>query len=233
MHAPRSNGEHQKRLQGREAQTRAWAPALPDVTLLQRTPYEGGETAMLSDGLEANWLPRQRIEWETRDTLSNRMWSNLMETGPKQVTAPMLAAHPSNGAETMQPAAARTDQRPYTDRQNVSYFPDSSQRIVDGAPIQRPPLPPKNLFQNPWSAGYDIESGDVAHELRGVVKENNRHLTQDSSARIAGRTFEHQWIPEAATRQIAERKIDASELLRPSQDDYRRTYLSTPRAPPL
>ena len=188
---------------------------------------------MLSDGLEANWLPRQRIEWETRDTLSNRMWSNLMETGPKQVTAPMLAAHPSNGAETMQPAAARTDQRPYTDRQNVSYFPDSSQRIVDGAPIQRPPLPPKNLFQNPWSAGYDIESGDVAHELRGVVKENNRHLTQDSSARIAGRTFEHQWIPEAATRQIAERKIDASELLRPSQDDYRQTYLSTLRSPPL
>lgn len=227
MHSTRTDKDHQNRLQSREEQTRAWAQPLPDVNLLQRVPFNGGESAMLSSGLEANWLPRQRVEWETRDTMSNRMWSNMIETGAKQVTAPMLAAHPSHGAETGQPAASRKDQRPYTDSQAVSYFPDSSARIVDGAPIARAPLPPRNLFQNPWSAGHDIESGDVTRELRSVVKENNRHLTQDSSARIAGRIFEHQWIPAAASQAIAERKIDASALLRPSQDDYHQTYLAS------
>jgi hypothetical protein len=44
---------------------------------------------------------------------------------------------------------------------------------------------------------------------------------------LAGRTFEHQWIPPADTRTIAERKIDALELLRPGQDDYRQTYLGS------
>jgi len=227
MHSTRTDKDHQNRLQSREEQTRAWAAPLPDVNLLQRTPYNGGESAMLSDGLEPNWLPRQRVEWDTRDTMSNRMWSNMMETGAKQVTAPMLAAHPTQGAMAGQPAASRKDQRPYTDSQAVPYFPDSAARIVDGAPIERPTLPPRNLFQNPWSAGHDIEAGDVTRELRAVVKENNRHLTQDASARLAGRTFEHQWIPAATSQAIAERKIDASALLRPSQDDYHQTYLAS------
>ena len=227
MHSTRTDKDHQIRLQSREEQTRAWAQPLPDVNLLQRVPFNGGESAMLSNGLEANWLPRQRVEWETRDTMSNRMWSNMIETGPKQVTAPMLYAHPSQGAETGQPSASRKDQRPYTEAQGVPYFPDSPAKIVEGAPVTRAPLPPQNLFQNPWSANFDVEGGDIARDLRSVVKENNRHLTQDSSARIAGRTFEHQWIPAAATQAIAERKIDASALLRPSQDDYHRTYLAS------
>jgi hypothetical protein len=86
-------------------------------------------------------------------------------------------------------------------------------------------LPPKNLELNPWTNGYDIESGDIARELRGTVKESNRFFTQDVSARMAGRTFEHQWIPAAASRAIAEQKLEASELLRPAQDDYRRNFL--------
>jgi hypothetical protein len=174
---------------------------------------------MLSDGLSANWLPRQRLEWEVRDTLSNRMWSNLVETGPLQVTSQALAAHPTSGAMMGQPALTRTDARPYTESQARQYFPDAT------VPTERPVMPAKNLFQNPWSAGYDVESGDVTRELRSVVKENNRNLTVESSARIAGRTFEHQWIPAAATKSIVDRKIEASVLLRPAQDDYRQTYL--------
>jgi hypothetical protein len=72
-----------------------------------------------------------------------------------------------------------------------------------------------------------VENGDVAKELRGVVKEDNRFLVDNVSDRIIGRTFEHQWIPPADTRTIAERKIDASELLRPAQDDYRQTFLGS------
>jgi len=132
-----------------------------------------------------------------------------------------LAAQPSHGAETSQPAAARKDYRPYTDAQTVSYFPDSK------VATERPVLPPKNLFHNPWSAGHDIEGGGAVRELAGAVKESNRFLTVDTSQRIVGRTFEHQWVPAAATKAIAERKIEASLLLRPAQDDFRQNYLAT------
>ena len=221
MHATRSNAIHDGRLRSREEQTRAWAPPLPDVCILPRTPYQGGESAMVSDGLSANWLPRQRLEWDTRDTLNNRLWADTMESSARQVTSADLTAHPTNGAYEQQPAAARKDYRPYTDAQTVSYFPDSK------VATERPVLPPKNLFHNPWSVGHDIEGGGVVRELAGAVKETNRFLTEDTSQRIVGRTFEHQWIPSSATKAIAERKIDASLLLRPAQDDFRKNYLTT------
>ena len=201
MHATRTNREHDTRIQGREAQNREWAAPIPVPPKFD-----------IHDGT------RQRLEWDTRETINNRLWSDTMTAGPKMVMSAMLAAHPSRGAETMSPATSRDDPRPY--HGSVPYFPDSQ-----GAGTERPRLPPKSLFENPWAAGYNIEAGDVTRELRSSVKENNRHNTEDVSARMAGRTFEHQWIPATVTREIAERKIDASERLRPSQDDYRRTYM--------
>ena len=199
MHAPRSSPEHDARLQGREAQSRAWSAPVPAVQTFSAP------------------VIRQRLEWETRDTINNRLWADTMDAGAKAVTSVMLGQHASQGAMTMTPSAARGDLRPY--HHQTPYFPDAT------GPTERPRLPPKSLFQNPWSAGYDIEGGDIARELRGSVKEDNRFLTDDVSTRMAGRTFEHQWIPPAVTRTLAERKIDASELLRPSHDDYRKTYL--------
>lgn len=204
MHAPKASPEHMNRLAGREQQTRGWAAPLPPV--FERTP--------VVDGI------RQRMEWETRDTINNRLWADTISAGPKLVTDKMLAAHPSHGAETMTPAASRTDNRPYAVA-GPAYFPSPAD------PSARPTLPPNSLFVNPWSAGFNVENGDVAKELRGVVKEDNRFLVDNVSNRIVGRTFEHQWIPPADTRTIAERKIDVSELLRPSQDDYRRNYLGS------
>ena len=205
MHTGRSNSEHQNRLAGREQQTRAWTS--PVVTPISFDVSVG---------------PRQRLEWETRDTINNRLWADTLDAGPKAVTTAMLAAHPSHGAETMQPSDSRTDRRPYLP--GVQYFPDAPDPRSGQVP-ERPTLPPKSLFQNPWSYGYNIEAGDVAHELRGTVKETNRFYTEDVSARMAGRTFEHQWIPPEVTKSLAERKIDASELLRPAQDDFRQNYL--------
>lgn len=204
MHAPKSSPEHMNRLAGREAQTRAWSAPLPPV--FERTP--------VTDGI------RQRMEWETRDTINNRLWADTISAGPKLVTDKMLAAHPSHGSEVMTPSASRTDNRPYV-VSGPSYFPSPSD------PSARPTLPPQSLFANPWSTGFNVENGDVAKELRGVVKEDNRFLVDNVSDRIIGRTFEHQWIPPADTRTIAERKIDASELLRPAQDDYRQTFLDS------
>lgn len=205
MHTTRANRVHEDRLQGREAQSRGWAAPLPDIPNFN-----------LHDGT------RQRLEWETRDTINNRLWADTMDAGAKAVTSAMLAAHPTNGSEALLPSLSRKDDRPY--HGEVQYFPDAA-RPKDGQPQDRPTLPPRSLFQNPWTNGYDIERGDIAQELRGTVKESNRFLTEDASARMAGRTFEHQWIPAAATRSIAERKLEASELLRPAQDDYRRSYI--------
>jgi hypothetical protein len=205
MHTTRSNQTHEGRLQDREAQSRGWASPVP-------TP----QNFNIHDGT------RTRVEWETRDTINNRLWADTISAGPKAVTAAMLAAHVSHGSETMLPANSRKDNRPYHD--NVQYYPDAA-APRDGLPQDRPVLPARNLDLNPWTNHYDIESGDIARELRGAVKESNRFFTQDVSARMAGRTFEHQWIPAAASRAIAEQKLEASELLRPAQDDYRRNFL--------
>jgi len=144
-----------------------------------------------------------------------------MDAGPKAVTSKMLAAHPSHGAEVMQPSAARDDQRPYN--RGVQYFPDAPDPRNGQAP-ERAKLPPRSLFQNPWLNNYDVDEGDIITELRGTVRESNRFYTADVSARMAGRTFEHQWIPPEVTKSIVGQKIDASELLRPAQDDYRRDF---------
>jgi len=206
MHTTRSNQTHEERLQSREAQTRGWTAPLPVLHNFSNHNFS------IHDGT------RTRLEWETRDTINNRLWADTMSAGPKAVTTAALATHVTQGAETMQPALSRTDNRPYHNA--VEYYPDSV------SPTERPVLPARSLFQNPWANGYDIESGDVTRELRGTVRESNRFLTEDASSRMAGRTFEHQWIPAAASRNIAERKIAASELLRPAQDDYRRNYLN-------
>ena len=204
MHAPKSSPEHMNRLAGREAQTRAWSAPVPPV--FERSP--------ITDGV------RQRMEWETRDTINNRLWADTLSAGPKMVTEQMLASHPSHGAEMMTPSASRKDNRPYAVA-GPAYFPSPTD------PEARPTLPPHSLFANTWSAGFNVESGDVGKELRRVVKEDNRYLDDNVSNRIVGRTFEHQWIPPADTRVIAGRKIEASELLRPGQDDYRQSYLGS------
>ena len=200
MHAPRTNREHDVRLQGREAQTREWKPPIP---ILPKFSIDDGT--------------RQRLEWDTRETINNRLWSDTMTAGPKLVMTEMLANHPSRGAETMSPIASRADNRAY--RGEIQYFPDAKG-------TERPALPPKSLFENAWATGFNVEAGDVTRELHSVVKENNRMYTEDVSSRMAGRTFEHQWIPESISRQMAVQKIDASLLLRPAQDDYRNNYLS-------
>lgn len=125
---------------------------------------------------------RQRLEWSTRSTINKRYVEMIADMGPKTVTPEDLRNHPSHGAQTMTPTASRKDERPYHGN-GVSYFPDRKN------PLERPRLPPKSLFQNPWLNSYDIESGDIARELRGSVKETNRYLTEDTGARFQARIF--------------------------------------------
>jgi hypothetical protein len=190
---------HDSRLASRESQTRHFSAPLPDFSSLPR-PSEAA---------------RMRAEWDTRDTMNNRMWTHTQVSGATAVTATMLSQHPTNGAEPFAPLSARQDARTYDQGQ---YFPNANKAT------ERPTLPPSSLFQNAWMEGYHTEDGNTARELRGAVKEDVRWRGEDTSARLAGRTFEHQWIPASATKQIVNAQISAADILRPQADNYHLSY---------
>jgi hypothetical protein len=199
-----------QRLLDREAQTRGWAAPLPDFTVMPR----------------ANEPIRQRVEWDTRDTMNNRLWSDMQVTGPKAVTATMLAQHPTAGANPMMPTAGRQDPRSYVT--GPSYFPDAQPIRPGEARQKRPQLPPQSLYQNAWTTDLDIDGDhrNVAREVRQVVTEENYWRNEDAGARIMERTFQHQWIPQQVTNHIVNSQLDAAERLRPTQDDYNTDYMT-------
>ena len=191
--------QFEQRLSARDSQTRTWLSPLPDYASVPRAA--GGV--------------RVRQEWDTRDTMNNRLWNDTLTAGPKAVTAAMIAAHPSAGAETTMPASSRHDTRTYTD--SPAYFPNATNG-------ERPRLPPSSVFQNPALVGINVEGGDVVRALRSSVQEVTHGLGEDRSNRLLSRAFEHQWIPAETTNKMVDDKILAAEKLRPTQDDYRRDY---------
>lgn len=190
-------GTHDNRLAGREQQTRSWAAPLPDFSRLPR----------------ANEPVRQRVEWETRDSMNLRYEAAVRDMGEKQVTSEMLHRHPSAGARVMNPTNSREDQRTYHEQPPL--YPNG--RSV----LERPPLPPQSVFQNMWYRGMDMENGDVAREMFAGVKEDNRWRDENIAFRVAGRTWAHQWAPVVSLDQIA-----AAEKLRAERDDYRVNYFT-------
>ena len=56
------------------------------------------------------------------------------------------------------------------------------------------------------------------------MKEDNRFRTEDASSRIAGRTFENQWMSPLATQQIVQDLTNTAEQLRYEQDDFEQDY---------
>jgi hypothetical protein len=187
----------------REVQNRSFAAPLPDFSAMPRTTE----------------APRQRLEWDTRDTINNRLWTDMQVTGPMVVTSAALAVHPSGGANTMSPTVSRQDQRSYVD---PGYFPDASTARPGALPTM-PKLPPRSVFENAWSSSLDTDH-NTAREFRGVVKEENRTRVEDISSRTMERMFQHQWIEPQKSKQVVMSQLEAAERLRPAQDDYRQTY---------
>jgi len=181
----------QRRLE-REAQSRSWAAPLPDFSSLPRSTE----------------APRMRLEWDTRDTTNNRLWSDIQVTGPKTITSAMVSSHPTFGANTMNPTLSRQDTRTYT---NEEYFPVAVPR--PGEAPQRPVIPTQKYSP-------EIDPNTV-RGFSGVVKENNSFRTEDRSVRIMERNFTHQWLSPEMTQTIVKSQIQTAELLRPKQDDYR------------
>ena len=142
--------------------------------------------------------PRVRIEWNTKETINRRQLAYIQETGSQKITSAMIAEHPTNGAHIMVPINTRKDVGSY---KKTDYFPDSP------TPFERPKLPPRSLFRNPWLNDFDIESGDVIQELKGVVKEDNRFLTEIVQRGFAKRTWSHHWLTPAETAAIQNRAM--------------------------
>ncbi len=192
-----------QRLLDREAQTRSWAAPLPDFAAMPRYTEPA----------------RMRAEWDTRDTMNHRLWSDTMSAGAKAVTPTMLAHHPTQGVDMNMPAVSRQDPRSYVT--GPVYYPDAP-AIRPGEQIQqRPMVPARSMFQNAWTTELDMEghAPNMAREMRAVVKEENRFRMEDSSARMMDRMFQHQWNLPAPTN--LQEQLQAAEALRPKQDDYR------------
>lgn len=200
-----------QRLLDREAQTRSWAAPLPDFTSL---PRFGSDV-------------RVRYEWETRDSINNRMWDNMLDMGSKDITPTMLASHPTGGAAAVMPTVGRQDFQHYSagpewERQRPAEAQRSDPRMPG---IQERPMPPQHsLFQNTWLDGFNVEGGGAAREMRGVVRETHRGWAEDSAGRISERTFQNQWTTRGDVNRIVLSQIDAAERLRPSTDDYTRSF---------
>jgi hypothetical protein len=219
--------QHTARLSEREAQSRSWAAPLPDLTVLPR----------VGEG------PRTRMEWETRDTMNNRLWADTVVTGAKTVTAGMLAAHPTAGAEPWMPSAARQDRRPYGESAVAAatapvggggagpgaggFWPMTPVGGAGGVGFthwagvqERPAAPPRQA----WLAGVDAEGVNAARELRHAVKEDLAGREEDSSGRMAERMFQNQWMTRTDQQRVVVSQLEAAEALRPGSDDFRVSY---------
>ena len=197
--------QHDDRIADRALQSRGWAAPLPSPDTLSRVGEE----------------PRMRMEWDTRDTMNNRMWDAVVQTGSKAVTPAMLAAHPTGGANVQMPTASRKDERCWTPSETAAtpYFPNGSR---SQATIQTPPT--SSLYKSPWFAGMDVDKGDATRELRSVIREDHRFRGEDTSSRITGRMFHTLWIPNADAAQIVAAQLEASDKLRFGADDWRQQF---------
>jgi len=200
--------QHEQRRMDRESQTRSWAAPLPDFTAMPRVGSE----------------PRTRVEWDTRDTMNSRMWADTLSSGPHDVTAAMLAAHPTAGAHAAMPSSGRQDERPYGESAaNHWMVPGTPASLRMPGVQERPNAPPHSVFQNSWFSGVPVD-GDVSREMRGVVKETNVGRSMDAAGRYMERTFQNQWMPSEVRQGIVAAQLKAAEALRPTSDDYRLSF---------
>lgn len=185
------------RMTARASQDRGFAAPMPDFSQIN------------------NQSARVRVEWDTRDTTNNRLYSDMLSMGAKTVTSEMLAAHPTHGAEAYMPTTSRKDTTVYV---GSSYFPDQLGGLSVSGRQERARLPGP-IDSNPFLSSLD--PSELVREIRRSVVEDNRFYKNDTDARISERVFTHQMLTAEDTRAIVERQVNA-ERLRPVTDDWLR-----------
>lgn len=179
------------RISARGDQTRSWAAPMP---VFGQIPPQTART---------------RVEWDTRDTANNRLYSDIQVTGPKAVTSAALANHPTHGAEPFMPTVSRNDSNLYREE---SFFPDSRARPSASGMVDRARLPQQDMSRNPYTSSVD--GIDLLREVQRSVVEDNRFRNTDTDARIIQRVFTDQLVTPEMTRSIVERQVSAAEKLR-------------------
>lgn len=193
-----------------EREKRSGLPGLPDPTLIRPN---------------CNVL-RVRKEYQARDAINARSWDNFHATPPTQTASAALTSATTPVYMDMNPINSRTNAVHY--RQQPQYIPDPPRGTTTASDLGAPPLPagiskPANTFsQNSYTQRLDAGGSDARNmmrELRGAVVEDNLERQVDSARLLAQRQFYDRWLPAQAA--VDASSLQAYELLRPRQDDWR------------
>jgi len=172
---------------------------------------------------------RIRKEINAHDTINSRAWDYFHATPPTQVSSSNLQRNPPAYMDT-NPLLSRKDKTKF--RLQPEYIPDPVRgATTDGMLGNAPPpgpiqLPANKMSLNPYMQRLDPEgegSRNIIRELRASVYEDNRDLDVDTDRSLVERQFTDRWLPPKVAVDI--QSLQAYELLKPKQDDYRRSYL--------
>ena len=168
---------------------------------------------------------RVRKEYNARDAINSRAWDFFHATPPTQVSSHNLQRNPPAYMD-MNPIPSRTNTVKY--RNQPEYIPDPERGATTSGdlgiapppgPIQHPA---KEISKNPYMQRLDAEgdgSRNIVRELKAAVFEDNRDLAVDTDRSLTARQFQDRWLPAKTGTDI--QSLQAYELLRPKQDDWR------------
>jgi len=176
---------------------------------------------------------RIRREPGARDAINSRAWDFFHATPPTQVASATLSQTArSTGRPVymdMNPINSRTSDVKF--RLQPEYMPDPPRappRAGDlGIPgVAGPVVAPSDKFStNPYTQRLDaggFDARNMIRELRSAVTEDNRERQIDADRALAQRQFYDRWLPARTATDAA--SLQAYELLRPKQDDWRSAY---------
>ena len=175
-----------------EKERRFGNPALHDPTVI--SPVAGGV--------------RIRREYGARDGINSRAWDHFHATPPTVTSSQNLVEDTRNPKfMDMSPICSRTNMVEY--RAQPQYLASDS-------------TAPNTFSTNPYTQRLDAGGSDgrnIIRELRSAVTEDNRDRAVEADRMLAQRQFYDRWLPATASADAA--SLQAYELLRPKQDDWR------------
>jgi hypothetical protein len=168
---------------------------------------------------------RIRTESNARDSINSRAWDFFHATPPTQVYSHGLQIKESPVHMDMNPTCSRKNATQYRNQQQ--YIPDPEREPARTGDLGLPPLPgplhaPQSVTMNPFLQRLDAGGADgrnIIREMRAAVVEDNRERDVDMSRMLASRQFYDRWLPQQTAADAA--SLQAYELLRPKQDDWR------------
>ena len=169
---------------------------------------------------------RIRTEHGARDSINSRAWDFFHATPPTQVHSEGLRTKNAPVHMDMNPINTRSNTVQYRIQQQ--YMPDPVRGPTTASDMGIPPAPgptpapPTSFSGNGYTQRMDAGGADARNmmrELRGAVVEDNRERQIDASRHLAERQFDDRWLPVQTAADAS--ALQAYELLRPKQDDWR------------